>query len=218
MPLGHPARMHIGISRKRIYNLVMEQNNSSSPQSPDPGGNQPAPSPTSPAPSPSPSSAPTPAAGAKPAAAKNDKRVKLVFLVVIVGVLAFLYWKQTRGYEGVDWPTDLAAQKTTAAKEDRKLLVYFTASTPSDDDKRMAQVTLAKKENRSEIEKGRFVLAKVVVKSDLTDDVAREYKIKKLPTFLILDPKGKELNRREGLIGEVPFRNGFLDCKEIVVP
>jgi len=36
--------------------------------------------------------------------------------------------------------------------------------------------------------------------------------------MMVLDANGNELNRREGFIGEVPFRHGFLDLAQIEAP
>ena len=52
----------------------------------------------------------------------------------------------------------------------------------------------------------------------LSGDLAKRYKLTKLPTMVILDANGKELNRREGFIGEVEFRRGFLDLTKIEAP
>ena len=43
-------------------------------------------------------------------------------------------------------------------------------------------------------------------------------KISSLPTFVLLSPEGKELNRREGFVGEVDFYKGFLDCSNVLKP
>ena len=67
------------------------------------------------------------------------------------------------------------------------------------------------------IQDGKFARVKVTVNS-LNSDVARQYKLTHLPTMMILAPDGKELNRREGVVGEVPFVHGFLDLTEIEAP
>ena len=82
----------------------------------------------------------------------------------------------------------------------------------------MNEITLGKKENKKALIDGKFILTKVVVPPSLDDAFAREHQIGKLPTWLLLDSKGDELNRREGYIGEIEFRKGFLDCQMVVKP
>ena len=76
--------------------------------------------------------------------------------------------------------------------------------------RRMSTTTLSK--NRKHIERSKFI--KVLIQLKKTDELARRYSIAKLPTFLLLDAEGKVLNRRVGLVGEVAFNKGFLDCSD----
>ncbi|MCK4602391.1 MAG: hypothetical protein KAU28_07980, partial [Phycisphaerae bacterium] len=111
---------------------------------------------------------------------------------------------------------DLDAAMEQAADEKRPLLVFFMGSPPSDTTHRLAKGTLGRPGNIRAIRKGDFLC--IVAKTSLKSDLATKYKITTLPTLLILSPAGKEQNRREGFIGEVDFRNGFLDLKKVNKP
>ena len=141
-------------------------------------------------------------------------RGKLIFLVVIAVAVILVYMSQQSGAELPDWPGDLSAALTKAKQEDRKVLVFFADSPPSTNDRRMSTMTLYN--NRKHIERGKFIRVLVQVKK--TDDPAKQYGISDFPTFLLLDAQGKELNRRVGFVGELAFRNGFLDCSEVKKP
>jgi len=110
-----------------------------------------------------------------------------------------------------DWPGDLSAALTKAKQEDRKVLVFFANNPPSTNARRMSTMTLSK--NSKHIERGKFIT--VLIQTGKADDPAKQYSISDFPTFLLLDAQGKELNRRVGFVGEVAFRNGFLDCSEV---
>jgi hypothetical protein len=71
----------------------------------------------------------------------------------------------------------------------------------------MANTTLAHGQNVQAMKA--FIRVKVELDS-LESDLAKEYELESLPTWLILTPNGEVLKRREGFIGEVPFRNEFL--------
>jgi len=94
------------------------------------------------------------------------------------------------------------------------VLVFFASKQPSGDARRMSTTTLGK--NAKNIARGKFI--KVLIQLKKTDELAKRYKISTLPTFLVLDAEGKELNRRVGRVGEAPFTNGFLDCSEVEKP
>ena len=49
-------------------------------------------------------------------------------------------------------------------------------------------------------------------------ELADKYHIVRLPTILLLDTDGKELNRRTGFVGELDVRNGFLNLAVVEKP
>ena len=148
-----------------------------------------------------------------------DRRVKLAFLAVTIAIAVIVYFYHRQGKALLkSWPTDLAAALQRAKTQDQGLLVLFMASPPGQMTTRLARTTLRKPHNVKAITDGRFVRVKVALPTSLDSETARRYCIRELPTMLVLDPNGAELNRREGMIGEVPFRNGFLDCTQVVRP
>jgi len=162
---------------------------------------------------------PTDAGGKRRPKRAADMRGKLVFFVVAVVLAGVVYWYLQQGRAILrDWPDDLGKALHQARAEDRKVLAFFISSSPGETTSRMARTTLRKSHNQRAIATGGFLRVKVSLDPSLKSDTARRYRIAKLPTMLVLDADGKELNRREGMIGEVPFRSGFLDCTEVVEP
>ncbi len=147
------------------------------------------------------------------AKSRKDKG-KLVFLVIIAVAVALVYMSQQSGAELPKWSDDLPKALAQAKQEDRKVLVFFAGKPPSNDARLMSTKTL--KMNAKQIEKGKFI--KVLIQIAKTDELAKRYDIKTLPTFLLLDAQGVELNRRVGFVGQVPFAKGFLDCSEVQKP
>lgn len=142
------------------------------------------------------------------------RKGKLIFLSIIAVAVILVYISQRSGSELPDWPGDLPAALARAKQEDRKVLVFFASDPPSGIARIMSTTTLEK--NAKFIERGKFITVLVQLKK--SDELAKRYKISKLPTFLLLDSDGKEMNRRTGRVGEVPFNLGFLDCSEVPEP
>ena len=140
---------------------------------------------------------------------RKDKG-KLIFLAVIAVAVILVYLSQRSDVALPDWPDDLPAALAQAKQEDRKVLVFFADRPPSAIARRMSTTTL--KKNVGNIKKGKFITVLVQVKK--TDELIKRYNVSRFPTFLVLDAEGKVLNRRVGLVGEVPFSKGFLDCSD----
>jgi len=151
------------------------------------------------------------------AGARRDRWIKIGFLAVfILAATAIWYWhRQPPTMKG--WGRDLDAALKRAAAERRQLLVFFISSPPSATTRKMVSTTLAVPGNRKAIKQGRFITVAVEVDS-LKSQPAETYKLNKLPTMVLLSSQGVELNRREGFIGEVDFRNGFLDLTTVKKP
>ena len=156
----------------------------------------------------------------KAASAGVDRKGKRLFLVIAIIVVAGVYYLTSRGPSWSDWEEDLDAAMKEAAKDDRPLLVFFTASRPGQITRRMLDTTLAKPHNKQAVNSGGFIRVHVATPSRMDSAEATRFKIKKLPTMLILGPDGAERNRREGedIIPELPFRHGFLDCTDVRKP
>ena len=150
-------------------------------------------------------------------AGRSDRWVKIGFLIVavVIGTVIYLYLQNDTLLKG--WPEDLSAALADAKQTNRRVLVVFVSNPPNADAVRNADFALGKPQNKAAIQEGKFARVKVTVNS-LDSDMARRYKLTHLPTMLILDAKGGELNRREGVVGEVPFLHGFLDLTEVQEP
>ena len=144
---------------------------------------------------------------------RRRDRGKLIFGNVAVVAVALVYILQLSGAELPDWPDDLPAALAQAKKEDRRVLVFFAGNPASENARNMSRKTLDK--NMKHIKRGKFLTVLLQVKK--TDAVAKKYSISALPTFLLLDGDGKELNRRTGFVGQAAFHGGFLDCTVVKV-
>ena len=152
-----------------------------------------------------------------PGAGKSDRWVKIGFIIVAVVISAVIWkYRQTETFLK-DWPEDLNAALADANQTNRRVLAVFISNPPNAEAVENAEYALAKPKNKQAIQDGKFARVKVTVNS-LDSDLARRYKLTHLPTMLILDAKGGELNRREGVVGEVPFLHGFLDLTDIEAP
>lgn len=145
-----------------------------------------------------------------------DHRIKIVFLVVLAVAAALVYVLLQRRTPGFNWPEDLDKALEQGRTRQRNVLVFFTSSPKSATARRLIQTTLRK--NAAMIARERVVKVNISLDRELKSDLAARYKISSLPTFVLLSPEGKELNRREGFVGEVDFHKGFLDCSRVAKP
>ena len=150
----------------------------------------------------------------KPTGKQRPDKGKMIFLGVIILAVVLVYISQQSGAELPDWPDDLPAALAKARQEDRKVLVFFAGSPPSENARSMSTRTLAKNGRHISSRK----LIKVLIQLKTSDELARRYNVRKLPTFVLLDSQGAELNRRVGFVGEVSFREDFLDCQRVEKP
>lgn len=162
----------------------------------------------------------------EPAAkSRADRRIKLVFLAAGVLIALLLYlWNRNPSFPG--WSDDLAAALQQARQENRQVVVFFMPDPREEQARFIYDNIITKKGNEDALragpptgagEKGPFL--RVVQKhTDLQSDLARQYKLKELPTLLLLDSQGREINRREKIVAETDFRGGFLDCSSVQKP
>ena len=150
-------------------------------------------------------------------AGKSDRWVKVGFVIVavVIGTMIYKYLQTETFMKG--WPEDLNAALADAKQTNRRVLAVFVSNPPNEEAVQNAKIALGKPQNQQAIQKGGFARVKVVVNS-LDSDLARRHHLTRLPTIVVLAPDGKELNRREGVVGEVPFLHGFLDLTEIELP
>jgi len=103
-----------------------------------------------------------------------------------------------------------------AAEGGRRTVILFHASSPSQATRDLIKRVLTHAEIKKALEGGKFI--RVRLKTSLGSPVAKKYKIRDLPTVVVVDSEGKELNRRVGYVSFAEFRAGFLDCTQIVKP
>ena len=151
-----------------------------------------------------------------PEKVRRERRTKIVFLLITLAVVALIYKLQRTDTRLAGWSKDLNASMAQAARENRPLLVLFDSNPPSTTGRDLVATTIAK--NEKFITDGKYICVAVSVDTELTDAVSKKYKLRSLPTTMVLGPDGAEKNRREGRIGEVPFRQGFLDCTQVQTP
>ena len=144
------------------------------------------------------------------------RRGRMVFLLAAVILVVAVWWIQRRRPALAGWGTDLASALQQARTDRRSVLVLFQASPPSQVARDLARTTLAKSRNRRAAEG--FIRVVVAVDVGLTDPTATTYRLRRLPTLMVLDAGGREKNRREGPVGEVDFRDGFLDLRAVRRP
>lgn len=153
--------------------------------------------------------APTP----KPRSSSPGQRwVRMGFVVVVIVVVGALSFKHRSMPAPRGWTENLNEALHQARTEGRKTVVLFVDHPIGYYGRKLIQTTLRKPGNRNAIVKGQFVAVMVRLKGKAKKDLMAKYKLSDLPTLLLLDPRGKELNRREGdqTLPEVPFRNEFL--------
>jgi hypothetical protein len=144
-----------------------------------------------------------------------DRWVKLGFLVVASGIVFFI-WRSLRNPSMPGWGDDLDAALVQARAEKRRIVVFFMNRPPGELDRWNRDSIIRKPGNQQALRNGNFIRVTIQLPSDLQSEPAKRYKLKKLPTLILLGPDGKELNRREGRLGELDFRSGFLDCAKVL--
>ena len=140
---------------------------------------------------------------AQQAAPSDDRRGKMIFLVVMIVAAAFIYLRiQRKGGELPDWPANLNIAFAQAKAEDRPVLLLLTALPPSLDARNLGAGSIRK--GTQAIKEGRFITRLVQSKKS---DPAKKYEVKDFPTLIIFAPDGRELDRRSGFVGEMDFKD-----------
>ena len=142
-----------------------------------------------------------PASG--PGRSRVDRRAKVVFLLILVALSAFLWLRQRRDPPLPGWGNDLAVALQQAQADRRPILVFFTRSPMSYDDKHVVTHTIRTQRTLEAIGKLRY--AKVHLNTRQNKNEAQTYHVTSTPTYLLLDPNGKELRRTSGLMNDMKF-------------
>jgi hypothetical protein len=156
------------------------------------------------------------APGQPPRRPRQDRWVRLAFVAATLIVIAAIYYKQRVGFSLPGWGSDLSAALAQAKAEDRPVLAFFVSSPPDETSRWLVGNTIPK--NAQAIDQGKFIKVLVKVGNLSKSQDALRYRVTNMPTMLVIGPDGAEKNRREGTIGELEFRNGFLDCMQVIGP
>lgn len=138
-----------------------------------------------------------------------DRWVKLGFLAVLLGAMVWITYHQLRG-PSLGWPTDLNQALAQAKAENRRVVVFVRSFPIGEQDKWMIAGPLSKPGNREALEKGNFLLVELVL--DKSADWAKRYGVTTTPTTLVIAPDGDSFHKQEGKIGELAFRQEFLEA------
>jgi len=143
---------------------------------------------------------------------KHDRWVKLGFLVVALGIVAFLVIKQRSYPAPAGWGEDLSEALATAKAENRHVVVLFVKHPMGELAKTVITSVINKQDNHKAVKAGNFV--PVMVRGP-GKQMREDYKLTVFPTLMILDANGQEVKRREGsdTRPEVPFRSEFLNLE-----
>lgn len=148
-------------------------------------------------------------AESKTAKSGRDHWVKVGFVLLLIAAMIVVYLFQRRDLAIEGWGDDLDAALAQAKTENRKVIVFFASSPPSETALTIARRRIPQPDNRKAIREGHFIPV-VISLNDTDSDLGKKYKLTTLPTLMVLYSDGSERNRNEGMIGEVDFRQKLL--------
>ena len=125
-------------------------------------------------------------------------RRPLLFIAALVlaltGIVAISQWRAARSVELIPWRTDLASAEAEAGTQHKQVFAYFTA-TWCGPCQEMKRTTWSDNDVRRAMEK-RYIPVKIDI--DEHAEVARNFGIEAVPTFIVLSDSGKEGRRQSG--------------------
>lgn len=145
----------------------------------------------------------SPQAGQAGKKSSTDRWVKLGFLAVVVIVGAAIYIRHGVGVSsGKAWRSDLDATLAEARKSNRPVLVLFRPKALDEDTNFVrGEKGLTCPSVRTAVENGNYLCVEVRLERALTSTTAVKYKLKKLPTVIVLSAGGNVLQRESGRVG-----------------
>ncbi|NLW86867.1 MAG: hypothetical protein GXY38_08335 [Planctomycetes bacterium] len=141
---------------------------------------------------------PSARAEAPEAKKRMDKWVKIIFLLVVVGVVVYIQYSQRKGPVVYGWSEDLPATIQRASRQNLPVLVFFM-SRPAGEADHFIVKTL--KNNKAAIEESKCLLVQAAVTGP-SSELAVKYKLADTPVLMLLDSQGNEIARRTDRVGE----------------
>ena len=129
------------------------------------------------------------------AKAKRDRWVKLAFLGATALLVVVIYYLQRRPPQIEGWDKSLPQSLIEARAQNKAVLVLFIDSPPSQADRHLTEKVLTTIENRNAINKSGFVRAQEPLEGGLKSEPAVRYRLKELPTLMVIDSDGNEIAR-----------------------
>ena len=133
----------------------------------------------------------------------TDRWVKLGFLAVVLIVAAVIYIRGRAGTApGREWHSDLPATLAEARKSNRPVLVLFRPKVLDEDTSFVTGEKGLKQQSVTRaVTKGNYLCVAVKLDASLTSALAVRYKLRELPTVIVLSPEGIVLQRDSGRVG-----------------
>ena len=147
---------------------------------------------------------------------RSDRRIRLIFVAVIIVAMAVVYFQQRQPPELRGWGEDLDAGIAEAGRRNTKVLVFFTRSPPGYWDVRMIKEPFRWRPVLDVLERLNYVQ----VRQNLEDHsvAAEKYGVTEGPTMLLLDSRGKLLKKRSGFMRGETLCNDFLGVPMLASP
>ena len=157
-------------------------------------------------------------AGPRPKSAA-DRWVKMGFLVVILAVVAVLYFHGRGGMELPGrWRGDVAATVELAKREGRPVLIFLHRKRPTHDAREMAKPTDNKSLRQSQVQDALmehdYLCAHGVVKDRRITLAGQELNFEKMPALVVLDRDGRVVAREEGFVGHDALTQMLVEAAE----
>jgi hypothetical protein len=135
-----------------------------------------------------------------------DWRVKVGFVVVAVAVSFLIYIRQMADPKLPGWGTDLQAGLRQAKEKGTRVLVLFTGSPMSHDDRRLVKETV--NTSRKQLNDLGYLAVHLHIREH--KDIADRYGATSHPYLLLLDAEGTVVKKHSGFMSKESFRSDFL--------
>jgi len=151
----------------------------------------------------------------KPKSGK-DRLVKVAFLIIALSVAGVVYMMQRKDPELTGWDKDLGDALKRAKADQKKVVVLFTRSPMSHDDKKIVNKCVRLPPSVRVLRHLGYPKVHLTIQGDRK--AAERYDVHNSPTVLLLDSDGKILKRRDGFMTDLAFCNDMLGLPAAAVP